>query len=92
MRTEPARGRRDLLGLLRRCALDGRGFDADLLASLPPTVDPCGERGEFHTFAYAGPTFARPISIVSGAVVERGGCIFADVLPDPLASAEVVGV
>jgi uncharacterized protein (TIGR00290 family) len=59
----------------------GRDFDADLLASLPPPVDPCGERGEFHSFAYAGPMFTRPIPIVSGSVVERGGCVFADVLP-----------
>jgi uncharacterized protein (TIGR00290 family) len=70
----------------------GRDFDADLLASLPPTVDPCGERGEFHSFAYAGPMFARPIPIVSGAVVERDGFVFADVLPDPSASAEAMGV
>src|SRR5207244_7869021 len=36
----------------------GREFDADLLADLPASVDPCGERGEFHTFCYAGPMFA----------------------------------
>src|SRR5262249_32547165 len=33
----------------------GREFDADLLRELPASVDPCGERGEFHTFAYDGP-------------------------------------
>ena len=33
----------------------GQEFDADLLAKFPATVDPCGERGEFHTFCYAGP-------------------------------------
>ena len=38
----------------------GRRFDADLLAELPAGVDPCGERGEFHTFCCAGPMFARP--------------------------------
>jgi uncharacterized protein (TIGR00290 family) len=59
----------------------GREFDASLLADLPHTVDPCGERGEFHTFAYAGPMFARPLSIRSGEVVTRDGFVFADLLP-----------
>jgi uncharacterized protein (TIGR00290 family) len=57
----------------------GREFDARLLADLPPEVDPCGERGEFHSFAYAGPMFAAPIAIESGEVVERDGFVFADV-------------
>ena len=59
----------------------GRDFDATLLAELPSSVDPCGERGEFHSFAYAGPMFSRPIAIRSGEVVERDGFVFADVLP-----------
>ena len=58
----------------------GREFDAALLADLPPTVDPCGERGEFHSFAYAGPMFRYPIAIESGVVVDRDGFTFADVL------------
>ena len=61
----------------------GREFDARLLASLPGPVDPCGERGEFHTFAYDGPMFARPIPIDTGVVVERDGFVFADVLSAP---------
>jgi len=59
----------------------GRAFDEALLAELPPAIDPCGERGEFHTFAHAGPMFARPIAIEAGAVVERDGFVFADLLP-----------
>jgi len=59
----------------------GRDFDASLLDELPASVDPCGERGEFHSFAYAGPMFSKPISIVSGEIVERDGFVFADVLP-----------
>ena len=59
----------------------GRDFDAALLADLPPSVDPCGERGEFHTFAYRGPMFAHPIPIESGVTVERDGFVFADLLP-----------
>lgn len=57
----------------------GRDFDAALLADLPPTVDPCGERGEFHSFAYGGPMFSRPIPIEGGEVVERDGFVFADI-------------
>ena len=59
----------------------GRTFEADLLRDLPTGVDPCGENGEFHTFAYEGPMFQKPIGIEIGEVVEREGFIFADVLP-----------
>lgn len=59
----------------------GRAFDAALLDELPPGVDLCGENGEFHTFAWAGPMFERPIPIEVGEVVERDGFVFADLLP-----------
>lgn len=59
----------------------GRVFDARLLAELPAGVDPCGEKGEFHTYAFAGPMFRAPISASVGEVVERDGFFFADVLP-----------
>jgi uncharacterized protein (TIGR00290 family) len=59
----------------------GRRFDADLLCELSPDIDPCGENGEFHTFANAGPMFARDIPVTVGEVVERDGFVFADLLP-----------
>ena len=59
----------------------GRSFDTDLLAALPADVDPCGEGGEFHTFAFDGPMFAHPIVVGAGEIVERDGFVFADVLP-----------
>ena len=59
----------------------GREFDDSLLAELPPGVDPCGERGEFHTFAYAGPMFRHPIPVERGETVTRDGFVFADLLP-----------
>jgi diphthamide synthase (EF-2-diphthine--ammonia ligase) len=59
----------------------GRDFDAGLLADLPDGVDPCGERGEFHTFVWDGPGFSGPIPVVRGEVVERDGYVFCDVLP-----------
>ncbi len=59
----------------------GLDLDHDLLRRLPPTVDPCAENGEFHTFAYAGPMFRRAIEIEAGEQVTRDGFVFADVLP-----------
>lgn len=60
----------------------GRDFDARLLAELSVGVDPCGERGEFHTFAYDGPMFSAPVSVRNGEVVTRDGFTFVDLLPD----------
>jgi len=44
----------------------GREFDRALLRDLPPAVDPCGERGEFHSCVYAGPMFMEPIALEGG--------------------------
>ncbi|PYO47406.1 MAG: ATP-binding protein [Gemmatimonadetes bacterium] len=49
----------------------GREFDPSLLADLPATADPCGERGEFHTFVSSGPGFALPVSYQTGERVLR---------------------
>lgn len=74
----------------RICCLDphkidrsfaGREFDLRLLSELPPGVDPCGERGEFHTFVTDGPGFRRPVSVEVGETVERDGFVFTDLLP-----------
>jgi uncharacterized protein (TIGR00290 family) len=59
----------------------GRAFDAALLADLPASVDPCGERGEFHTFVWDGPMFHGPLAIRRGEVVARDGFVFADLVP-----------
>lgn len=59
----------------------GARFDAALLARLPAEVDPCGEKGEFHTFVTDGPMFTRPVPVVGGQVVLRDGFVFADLLP-----------
>ena len=56
----------------------GRVYDASLLADLPPGVDPCGERGEFHTFVCAGPMFTGEVATELGEIVERDGFVFAD--------------
>ena len=59
----------------------GRLYDADLLADLPPGVDPCGENGEFHTFVFDGPNFSAPIEIEIGERVIRDGFAFCDLIP-----------
>ena len=59
----------------------GREYDRALLADLPRGVDPCGENGEFHTFAWNGPMFRHPVPVRGGEVVARGGFVFADLLP-----------
>jgi uncharacterized protein (TIGR00290 family) len=57
----------------------GRQFDRALLDDLPAGVDRCGERGEFHSFAYDGPMFNRALSVTVGDIVDRDGYVFADV-------------
>jgi uncharacterized protein (TIGR00290 family) len=62
-------------------AFAGRPFDTALLAELSPGVDPCGERGEFHTFCTGGPMFARAIAVQVGETVCRDGFCFTDLMP-----------
>ena len=56
----------------------GRDFDRALLADLPPGADPCGEKGEFHTFVHDGPIFRATVPVHRGEVVERDGFVFHD--------------
>lgn len=51
----------------------GREFDSRLLAEMPPEVDPCGERGEFHTCVYDGPVFRQPLVLRTGERLRRDG-------------------
>lgn len=57
-------------------AFAGSSWDPD---ALPHGVDPLGERGEFHTFCWAGPMFPSPIPMSIGPVIERDGFWWADV-------------
>jgi len=59
-------------------ALAGREFDLTLLEDLPSTADPCAERGEFHSCAWAGPMFQAPLDLEVGEIVDREGFVFAD--------------
>ena len=60
----------------------GRELDASFFSDLPPSVDPCGENGEFHTFVFDGPVFRAPIGIQVGKKVMRDGFCFCDLMPD----------
>ncbi len=59
----------------------GRVFDRSLLEDLPADVDPCGEKGEFHTAVIAGPMFENEIPVSFGDVREDTGYFYADILP-----------
>src|SRR3990172_6931790 len=54
----------------------GRAYDQALLDSLPEGVDPCAERGEFHTCVVNGPMFSTPVDAEVGETVERDGFVF----------------
>ena len=60
----------------------GREFDTQLLADFPAAIDPCGERGEFHSFVTDGPMFSHSIAVRAGETVERDGFCYADLLPE----------
>jgi uncharacterized protein (TIGR00290 family) len=66
----------------------GREFDEQLLAELPAGVDPCGEKGEFHSFVYAGPMLNEEIPVLLGERVVRDQFVFAD-LTAALASTDL---
>jgi uncharacterized protein (TIGR00290 family) len=59
----------------------GRRFDEALLADLPAGVDPCGEKGEFHSCVIAGPMFDRRITVEIGDAIERDGFAYTDLTP-----------
>jgi len=49
----------------------GRNIDSEFINSLPADVDPCGENGEFHSFAFAGPIFRQPVKFKVGEKIYR---------------------
>ncbi len=59
----------------------GRMIDEAFLTSLPPGVDPCGERGEFHTFVFGGPSFKEEVRFSVGERVLRDSFWFCDLIP-----------
>jgi uncharacterized protein (TIGR00290 family) len=60
----------------------GRELDESFFRDLPPSADPCGENGEFHTFVFDGPIFRWPIPVLTREIVHRDGFVFCDLLPE----------
>lgn len=60
--------------------LAGSAFDKNFLKQLPDTVDPCGENGEFHTFAWNGPMFQKAVAVEQGETVTREGFVYTDLM------------
>ena len=60
----------------------GHEYDSTFLEQIPDSVDPCGEKGEFHSFAYDGPMFKNKLNIRVGETVTRGGFVYTDLLPE----------
>lgn len=64
--------------------LAGKRWSKDVIAGFPDDCHPCGENGEIHTVVVAGPMFNKPIPVNIGAVIERDGFAYADIIPQSL--------
>lgn len=89
-----ASGATALFVTVRRPFLDERWLGQPLDASLKPVfaergIDPCGERGEYHTAVVSSPAFLRPIAVTTGATVTRGECVALDLVPAEPAGADL---
>lgn len=65
-------------------ALAGASFGREFINKLPDVVDTCGENGEFHTFAWNGPMFKKPVPVKQGETVTRDGFVYTDLIASPL--------
>ena len=61
--------------------LAGAQFSEAFFERLPAGIDPCGENGEFHSFAWDGPMFQRPVAVAVGETVTRDGFVYTDLIP-----------
>jgi uncharacterized protein (TIGR00290 family) len=60
----------------------GREFNEKFISELPSNVDPCGEKGEFHTFVYDGPLFKKEVKFKLGEkVLRENRFYFIDLIP-----------
>src|SRR5205823_5804078 len=59
----------------------GRLLDRAFAAALPEGVDPCGERGEYHSFTFGGPHFSAPVTLQLGQVHRQDPFLFQELLP-----------
>ena len=61
-------------------SLAGHDFDETFLSALPDDIDPCGEKGEFHSFVYAGPMLRFSLLVSTGETVVRDSFAFTDLI------------
>lgn len=60
----------------------GRALGAEMKTAFAERgIDPCGERGEYHTAVVDGPAFSRPVGVRYGERVRRGDCVALDLIP-----------
>jgi uncharacterized protein (TIGR00290 family) len=59
----------------------GRELDAAFRDSLPAGADPCGERGEYHSFCFDGPPFARAVPFTKGGAHRQPPFTFLELYP-----------
>ncbi len=60
----------------------GRLINEQFLSELPPTVDPCGENGEYHSFVFDGPIFKERVSFTTGeSVLRENRFYYCDLIP-----------
>lgn len=81
-----AEGGRAVITCVQEDRLDpswlGRIIDEDFPRAIAATgVDPCGERGEYHSFAFSGPAFARDVRWAPGELRRQDGFAQLDLLP-----------
>jgi diphthine-ammonia ligase len=74
-----ASGAEAIIVTVRAACLDatwlGRPLRGDMIAEFERLhVDPCGERGEYHTAVIDSPLFSAPIEVEPGEHVLRSGC------------------
>jgi uncharacterized protein (TIGR00290 family) len=82
-----ARGYAALLTCIEEARTDPAWLGAPLTESLIQAfeqsgIDPCGERGEYHTFVYAGPLFSAPLAFRLGERISSAGFQLIDIQPE----------
>ena len=82
-----ASGATALMVTVREPWLDETWLGRPLAAAMKPEfaargIDPCGERGEYHTAVVDSPLFSHPLRVTHGERVTRGKCVALDLIPD----------
>lgn len=79
-----ARGYTAVLTCIEEARAEPNWLGATLTAELVQAferagIDPCGERGEYHTFVHAGPLFTNPLAVRLGERISSAGFQLVDI-------------